>query len=49
LRAQLVAQRSSPLFDGVRYARDIEALYQRMWARAIAGLPPEHLPAAAAT
>jgi len=46
LRMHLAAQRSaSPLFDGVAFARDIEALYQRMWARAVAGLPPEHLPA----
>ena len=34
-----------PLFDGARFARDIEALYERMWARAVAGLPPEHLAA----
>ena len=48
LRAQIEAQRStSTLFDGARFARDIEALYERMWARAVAGLPPEHLPAAA--
>ena len=46
LRNRLIAQRSHALFDGVRFARDIEALYQRMWARAVAGLPPEHLPAA---
>ena len=46
LRARLVAQRAAPLFDGVRFARDIEALYERMWARAVAGLPPEHLSAA---
>jgi predicted O-linked N-acetylglucosamine transferase (SPINDLY family) len=47
LRDRLVQQRSaSPLFDGARFARDIEALYGRMWARAVAGLPPEHLPAA---
>lgn len=45
LRARLVAQRASPLFDGVRFARDIESLYERMWARAVAGLPAEHLPA----
>jgi predicted O-linked N-acetylglucosamine transferase (SPINDLY family) len=45
LRNRLIAQRSHPLFDGARFARDIEALYQRMWARAVAGLPPEHLPA----
>jgi predicted O-linked N-acetylglucosamine transferase (SPINDLY family) len=48
LRAQIEAQRTaSTLFDGARFARDIEALYGRMWARAVAGLPPEHLPAAA--
>ena len=47
LRAKIEAQRSaSTLFDGVRFARDIEALYERMWARAVAGLPPEHLSAA---
>ena len=44
LRRRLRAQRhTGPLFDGARFARDIEALYQRMWARAVAGLPPEHL------
>ena len=48
LRAQLVAQRGGPLFDGVRFARDIEALFDRMWARALAGQAPEHLPAAVA-
>jgi protein O-GlcNAc transferase len=48
LRLQLVAQRrSNPLFDGVRFARDVEALYLRMWQRAVAGLPPEHLAAQA--
>ena len=46
LRQQIEAQRmTSPLFDGKRFARDIEALYERMWARAVAGLPPDHLPA----
>jgi predicted O-linked N-acetylglucosamine transferase (SPINDLY family) len=46
LRTQLVAQRQhGTLFDGARFARDIEALYDRMWARAVAGLPPEHLAA----
>jgi predicted O-linked N-acetylglucosamine transferase (SPINDLY family) len=48
LRARLIAQRGLPLFDGVRFARDIEALYQRMWERALTGLAPEHLPAMAA-
>ena len=48
LRERLVAQRdTNPLFDGQRFARDIEALFARMWARAVAGLPPDHLPAAA--
>jgi predicted O-linked N-acetylglucosamine transferase (SPINDLY family) len=32
-----------PLFDGARFARDIEALYERMWERTAAGLPPAHL------
>ncbi|HEY6354814.1 MAG TPA: hypothetical protein VIY30_10015 [Burkholderiaceae bacterium] len=46
LRARLVAQRAGhPLFDGVRFARDIEALFERMWVRSLAGLPPEHLAA----
>jgi predicted O-linked N-acetylglucosamine transferase (SPINDLY family) len=47
LRERLVQQRgSTPLFDGARFARDIESLYERMWARAVAGLAPDHLPAA---
>ena len=37
------ARRTSSLFDGSKIARDIEALYERMWARAVAGLPPDHL------
>ena len=45
-RSHLEAQRTaSPLFDGASFARDIEALYGRMWDRAAAGLPPEALPA----
>jgi predicted O-linked N-acetylglucosamine transferase (SPINDLY family) len=39
------ARLTSPLFSGERVARNIEALYERMWERALAGLPPEHLPA----
>ena len=38
-------RRASPLFDGERFARDMESLLERLWARACAGLPPEHLPA----
>jgi protein O-GlcNAc transferase len=46
LRGHLLAQRhTSPLFDGARFARDIEALFLRMWSRAVAGQAPAHLPA----
>ena len=46
LRDRLLGQRTtSPLFDGVAFARDIEALFERMWARATDGKAPEHLPA----
>jgi predicted O-linked N-acetylglucosamine transferase (SPINDLY family) len=46
LRERLGARTgTSPLFDGERFARDIESLYERMWARAREGLAPEHLPA----
>ncbi|HEX6266814.1 MAG TPA: UDP-N-acetylglucosamine-peptide N-acetylglucosaminyltransferase, partial [Burkholderiales bacterium] len=48
LRAHLDAGRSGfPLFDGARFARDLEALYLRMVERERLGLPPEALPAAA--
>ena len=47
LRARLEAERTTnPLFDGARFALDIEQLYRRMWQRAVAGDRPEHLPAA---
>jgi predicted O-linked N-acetylglucosamine transferase (SPINDLY family) len=46
LRQRLLAARdSSSLFDGRGFARDIESLYTRLWDRACAGLPPQHLPA----
>ena len=46
LREQLLAGRDTlPLFDSLRFARDIEALYLRMIQRHDAGLPPDHLPA----
>lgn len=48
LRARLEAARTtSSLFDGRLRAREIEALYERMWARALQGQPPEHLLASA--
>ncbi|HEX4233428.1 MAG TPA: hypothetical protein VH041_03915 [Caldimonas sp.] len=46
LRDRLVGQRTtSALFDGAAFARDIEALFERMWERAVEGKPAEHLPA----
>ena len=43
---ELAARRTTtPLFDGAAFARDIEALYQRMWQRAVTGQAPAHLPA----
>ena len=46
LRQRLQSERSTNrLFDGAAFAADIEQLYRRMWARAIAGERPEHLPA----
>ena len=46
LRARLESERrSNPLFDGARFARDIEHLYRRMWQGCIAGQRPQHLPA----
>jgi predicted O-linked N-acetylglucosamine transferase (SPINDLY family) len=50
LKAHLAEQRRcSPLFDGARFARDLEALLQRMWQRALRGEPPQHLAAQAWT
>ena len=46
LREHLLGQRTaSALFDGARFARDIEALYLRMWSRAVAGEAPAPLAA----
>ena len=45
LRQHLMHQRDGRLFDGERFARDIEALYERLWQRACAGAPAGHLPA----
>lgn len=38
-----------PWVDSAAFARDLEALYQRMWARAVAGLPPAALAAQASS
>jgi predicted O-linked N-acetylglucosamine transferase (SPINDLY family) len=41
LREHLLVQRAtSPLFDGARFARDIEKLFVRIWSRAVAGEAP---------
>lgn len=42
LREQ-IATRPAGLYDMARFARDLESLYQRMWERALAGLPPAPL------
>ncbi len=48
LRERLARARdTSPLYDTPRFARDLEALYERMWAGHQAGQPPQALPAAA--
>ncbi|OYT99805.1 MAG: glycosyltransferase [Burkholderiales bacterium PBB1] len=47
MRARLERERStSPLFDGARFANDLESLYRRMVERSRAGLAPEVLAAA---
>jgi len=48
LKAQLLAQAPGHrLFDGAAFARDLEALLERMWRRAVQGLAPAALAAAA--
>jgi predicted O-linked N-acetylglucosamine transferase (SPINDLY family) len=39
------ARHQSETFDGAAAAKHLEALFERMWSRALAGLPPEHLEA----
>lgn len=41
----LQARDQAPLYDAAAFARDLEALYERMWARHTAGQPPAALPA----
>jgi len=46
LRARLAQARDdAPLYDAKGFARDLEALYERMWGRHRAGLSPEALTA----
>ncbi len=44
VRAKLLANRpTAPLFDTPRFARHIEAAYEEMYERHLAGLPPDHI------
>jgi protein O-GlcNAc transferase len=44
IRARLAANRlATPLFGSARFVRHLEAGYQAMWQRCVAGLPPDHL------
>jgi predicted O-linked N-acetylglucosamine transferase (SPINDLY family) len=46
LKTHLAQQsRASGLFDGARFARDLESLFQRMWQEALGGRPPQHIAA----
>jgi predicted O-linked N-acetylglucosamine transferase (SPINDLY family) len=42
IKKRLIKGRTSfPLFDTVRYTRNLEAAYRHMWLRSNDGLPPE--------
>jgi predicted O-linked N-acetylglucosamine transferase (SPINDLY family) len=44
VRARLAANRTTmPLFDTARFTRNLERAYAAMWARRVAGLPPDHI------
>ena len=43
----LLARDQAPLFDAKGFASDLEALFERMWARFEAGQAPAPLPASA--
>ena len=44
VRQRLSANRlTTPLFDSRLFVRNLEAGYQAMWQRAVAGLPPDHI------
>jgi len=44
LRSRVAANRlTTPLFDSPRFVRHLEAGYEAMWQRCIAGLPPDHI------
>ena len=44
IRTPLTANRlSAPLFDSGQFVRHLEAGYEAIWRRAVAGLPPDHI------
>ncbi len=44
IRARLAANRlTTPLFDSRRFVRHLEAGYEAIWQRCVAGLPPDHI------
>jgi predicted O-linked N-acetylglucosamine transferase (SPINDLY family) len=43
VRARLLQQRASPLFDTARYVRNLEQAYVAMWERRCQDLPPAAL------
>jgi protein O-GlcNAc transferase len=44
IKNRLAANRlATPLFDSRQFVRHLEAGYQAMWQRAVAGLPPDHI------
>jgi predicted O-linked N-acetylglucosamine transferase (SPINDLY family) len=44
LRSRLAANRlTTPLFDSLLFVRHLEAGYEAMWQRTVAGLPPDHI------
>ena len=49
LRERVAANRlTAPLFDSVRYTKNLERAYEAMWERRLAALPPEHIVLSAA-
>ena len=44
MRGHLGRSEHRPLFDGARFARDLEGLYLRMWQRATSGARPSAFP-----
>ncbi len=44
VKARLAANRlTTPLFDSRRFVRDLEAAYEAIWRRCLAGLAPDHI------